>query len=411
MMNKLSKIIVLLTFCTAVLCSCKKNDTITLELFHYKQEIIQQLEQVTAEFTSQNPNIVIHCECIANDSQSILRTRLKSNDGPDIMMLQGYSTIFEYARAGYLVNLTNESFMSNLYPSSLNAVTYEESLYALPMDMAGIGVIYNKDIFAELGLTIPTTVSELKSICKTISDKGYTPFAVSVADSWPLGHLFSMGHTAMIGSNLDQWLFDMDAGAASFAPEQTDRIFDVLDFILQNAGANPQHKTYDDQKSDFASGKYAMMIQGLWAYGTGAKLINPQLNAGFFAFPFTDDPADTKLYADTDSTFAIYSYTTPEKIAAAKKFFEFITSHIGNQMWVEKCRLISTIKGANVSSMDTPYIDFIRYLNQEQTMPWAFSLWPTTVFEQSKKVLKEYCEGKKSRKDVNEYLTGLWRQR
>ncbi len=159
----MKKIILILTiiFCI-MMCGCKKNDGITLELFHYKQEIIPQMEAITAEFTKHNPNIKINCECIANDFQTILRTRLKSNDGPDIMMLQSYSMIFEYARAGYLINLTNEPFMSNLYPSSLNAVTFDNKFYALPMDMAGIGVIYNKDIFAELGLTIPMTVSELK---------------------------------------------------------------------------------------------------------------------------------------------------------------------------------------------------------------------------------------------------------
>jgi raffinose/stachyose/melibiose transport system substrate-binding protein len=368
------------------------------------------MEAITAEFTKQNPNIKINCECIANDFQTILRTRLKSNDGPDIMMLQSYSMIFEYARAGYLINLTNEPFMSNLYPSSLNAVTFDNKFYALPMDMAGIGVIYNKDIFAELGLTIPMTVSELKSICKKISDSGYTPFAVSVADCWPLGHFFSMGHTAMLGSNLDQWLFDMDSGDASFSAEQTNPIFDMLDFIIGNAGPNPLNKNYDDQKADFASGKYAMMVQGLWAYGTGSKQLNPQLNAGFFAFPFTDNPNETKLYADTDSTFAIYSGASQEKIAAAKKFFSFITSPEGTQLWVKQCQLVPTVRGADVSSMDSPYIDLIRYLNQELTMPWAFSVWPTDVFEQSKKSLREYCEGKKSRRNVTDYMTSLWKK-
>ena len=407
----MKKLILILAavFCVA-LCGCKKNDGITLELFHYKQEIIPQMETIAAEFTKHNPDIVIHCECIANDFQTILRTRLKSNDAPDIMMLQSYSTIFEYAQSGYLVALNGEPFMNNLYPSSLNAVTFDNQQYALPMDMAGIGVIYNKDIFANLNLTIPTTWSEMKSICKKITDSGYVPFAVSIADAWPLGHFFSMGHTAMLGSDLKQWLVDMNAGDGSFSNEKSDHIFDVLDFMVQNAGANPLQKNYDDQKADFASGKYAMMVQGLWAYGTGAKQLNPQLNAGFFAFPFTDNPSETKLYADTDSTFAIYSGASQEKIDAAKKFFDFITSPEGTLLWVKQCQLVPTVRGADVSSMDSPYIDLIRYLNHEQTMPWAFSLWPTDVFEQSKKSLHEYCKGKKSRRNVTDYMTSLWKK-
>jgi len=60
-------------------------------------------------------------------------------------------------------------------------------------------------------------------------------------------------------------------------------IFDVFDFYKANGGDKAMELDYNAQTSNFASGNYAMMVQGLWAYGS-SKSLNPALNAGFFPF-------------------------------------------------------------------------------------------------------------------------------
>ncbi|HOV14444.1 MAG TPA: extracellular solute-binding protein [Spirochaetota bacterium] len=407
-MKKLIAFFVLAMLLVSFVGCKKESKTITLQLFHYKQEIVNQMNEMAAIFHQKYPNITVETETIPNDAQTVLKTRLVANEAPDLMMLQSYSTVFEYAEAGYLLDLSNEPFMANIVDGSKNAVTHKGKIYALPMDMAGIGVIYNKDLFKKYNLSIPTTFSELKKVCDTFKKNDVTPFSVSIKDNWPLGHFYSMAHTASVQDNLSTWIDGMNSGSESFKSVKMDAMFKVFDFYKENGGSNAMEMDYNNQTANFASGKYAMMVQGLWAYGT-AKSINPTLNAGFFPFPFTDNSNETKLYTDTDSTFAISSKSSPEKVDAAKKFMEFLTSPEGTKLWVEKCRLIPTVKGADVSSMDAPFQDLVKYIQEGKTMPWAFSMWPVVVFEESKKTMQEYYSGQKSANDVMDYLTNQWK--
>lgn len=388
---------------------CKKESkTVTLQLFHYKQEIVNQVNEIASVFHQKYPNITVETETIPNDAQTVLKTRLVAGESPDIMMLQSYSTVFEYAEAGYLLDLSNEPFMTNIVDGSKTAVTHKGKFYALPMDMAGIGVIYNKDLFTQYNLSIPTTFTELKNVCETFKKNGITPFAVSIKDSWPLGHFYSMAHTVTVKDNLLEWIDSMNAGKAEFKSDKMDAMFKVFDFYKENGGVNASEMDYNNQTSNFASGKYAMMVQGLWAYGT-SKSINPTLNAGLFPFPLTDNADETRLYTDTDSTFAISAKSSPEKIEAAKKFLEFLTGPEGSKLWVEKCRLIPTLKGSDVSSMDAPFQDLVKYVQEGKTIPWAFSMWPVVVFEESKSTMQEYYSGQKTADDVMKYLTEQWK--
>lgn len=387
---------------------CKKSsETVTLQLFHYKQEIVNQLNEIVNIFSQKYPNIKIETETIPNDAQTVLKTRLVSGEAPDIMMLQGYSTVFEYAKAGYLLDLTKEKFMTKIVDGAKKAVTYQGKMYAVPMDMAGIGVIYNKDIFKKYNLTIPTTYSELKAVCETLNKNQIVPFSVSIKDNWPLGHFFSMGDTAILGDKLDDWIKSMNDGSGTFNTPDVLKLFDVFDFYKANGGDKAMEMDYNNQTSNFGEGKCAMMVQGLWAYGA-SKSLNPDLNAGFFAFPFTDNASQTKIYADTDSTFAISATSSPKKIDASKKFLDFITSPEGVKLWVDKCKLIPTVKDADVSTMDPPFQDLVKYIGENKSMPWAFSMWPTVVFEESKKAMQEYYSKQKTKEQVLDYLDKLW---
>ena len=49
------------------------------------------------------------------------------------------------------------------------------------------GFMYNKDIFNELGLSIPKTESEFFDVLEKIkSDGNYTPLAIGTADTWAI---------------------------------------------------------------------------------------------------------------------------------------------------------------------------------------------------------------------------------
>jgi len=384
---------------------------VQLDLFFYKQEIVKEMGELTQAFSKKYPDVEIKLEIVPNESMAVLRTKMAGGNAPDIIQLQSYASVFEFAKAGWLADLTKEPVISKVVPSTKTAVTYNGKVYALPMDVAGIGIIYNKDIFKKYGLKPPTTFSELKSVCATLKKNGVTPFAGLFQANWSRGHFISMVHTSLAGDKLMPWLEKMNQGKGSFAdPINKAELFKIMDFYKANVDKNAAEIDWNEQQAAFASGKAAMMVQGLWSYGAAIET-NPKLNCGFIPFPTSDNPKENKLFADVDSTFAISATSSPEKTKAAKLFLEWLATPEAVKIWVEKCKLVPTFKGADVSSMDAPFQDLVRYLNDGNTNPWAFAMYPVAVFEDAcKNGAQEYMFGRKNADQVIKYIDDTWKR-
>jgi len=382
-----------------------------IELYYYKQEIVSQLGEMAAAFSKKYPNVSIKLTMIPNDNMVTIKARMASGDAPEIIQLQSYAAVFEFAAAGWLADLTNEPVISKVAEGAKNAVTYNGRIYALPMDMAGIGIIYNKDIFAKHGLNPPTTFRELRSVCAELKKNDLVPFAPLLKANWSMGHFISMVHTTLAGSKVFSWLDEMNEGRASFAdPVDKRELFRVLDFYKANLGENAAEMDQNEQNAAFASGQAAMMVQGLWSYQS-CLAINPNLNCGFTPFPVNDRPEDTKLFADVDSTFALSATASPVKMKAAKLFLEWLSSPEAVKMWVEKCKLVPTFKGTDVSKMEEPFQDLVRYMNEGKTNPWAFSMYPVAVFEDACKTgAQEYILGLRHADEVITYIDDTWKR-
>lgn len=96
---------------------------------------------------------------------------LSSHTGEyDIMTTDAWS-MATYAGAGYLMPLDDlmensadpEYFSLDDYlPSSLEADSYEGKIYAMPLYTFGPALVYNKALFAEYDVKVPTTMEELE---------------------------------------------------------------------------------------------------------------------------------------------------------------------------------------------------------------------------------------------------------
>ena len=92
------------------------------------------------------------------------------------------------AEAGLFVDLTGQKFLKNFTPSVLDQLTYKGKDYTVPTGLSYYtGVYYNKKIFDENGLKVPTTWSEFENVVSTLKGKGVTPLGIGGKDSWPAG--------------------------------------------------------------------------------------------------------------------------------------------------------------------------------------------------------------------------------
>ncbi len=385
--------------------------TVKLEMYYYKQENQEGLKRVVKAFEKENPGVSIDMLIIPNDADSAMSARAAQGDLPDILQMQSYSRITEYASKGFLLDLSKEQAMEQVLPSSLSAVSWNGKQYAVPMDYAGIGIIYNKDIFDKLGIKAPTTYRELEQACRTLKDNNIVPFAGLLKENWSMGHFITMVHTALLKEkNIDvaKFIADMNAGKSSYGVVDTAKLFSILDFYRENMNSNAAEMGGGEQQQSFAKGESAMMVQGLWAYVDALKL-NPNLNAGFIPFPVYNDAKMNTFYADVDSTFGVSSQSSAEKQAVAVKFLNWLTSEEGQKLWMDEYKLIPPFKGVDVTAFGGPYVDLMASVEAKGSSPWAFSQYPTDVFEDScKNGGQQYMMHKRSADDVISEIDAQW---
>jgi raffinose/stachyose/melibiose transport system substrate-binding protein len=380
----------------------------------YKQEITQTLPKMLDAFSKANPGITISIEIHPNDGGATQAAAAAAGKLPDIMQQPAYAGVFESAKNGYILDLSKQPILSKVIDGAKPAVTYNGKYYAVPMDFAGIGIIYNKDIFAKYKLTPPKTYLELQKVAKTLKDNGVTPFAGLLKENWSIGHFIEMLHSSMLGAKvgtagLMKFVDQMNAGETSFDKGvDMASLFKIMDWYKANMADNATEMSWDQQQAAYIKGEAAMMVQGLWSLPNAKD--NPNLRSGFIPFPWSNKAVENRFFADVDSTFTVSAQSTPEKQAAALKFINWLSSPAAVKIWTTDIQLASTVKGADVSGMPAPFQDLMNSVNKSGSYPWVFYMMPTSTWEQAiKNGALGYVLGKEKPDQIVAEINESWK--
>jgi len=386
---------------------------VELEMYYYKQENQDGLKKLVAAYTAKT-GVKISLLIVPNDADATMSARAAQGKLPDILQMQTYARVWEYASKGYVLDLSKQSVLGKVVDSAKASVTYNGKQYALPMDYAGIGIIYNKDIFDKYKLKAPTTARELARVCKTLKDNGVTPFAGLLNENWSVGHFITLAHTSLLVGekkiSVEQFVADMKAGKTSYGVVDKAKLFAALDFYRDNMDPKASEWGWNEQQAAFAQGKAAMMVQGLWSYGAAIGT-NPALNCGFVPYPVFDNAKLNKMYADIDSCFGVSAQSPKDKQAASLAFLEWLSTPEAQKIWIEDYKLVPAFKGANLSSMKQPFQDLLASVAKSGAYPWAFASYPTTAFEDGcKNGAQEYMFKKATGDQVIDKIDRIWAQ-
>lgn len=116
-------------------------EQVTLRLMAYNAEATRAtyLKYLEEKF----PNIKIEFEFVSQDNfDNILNTQLQAGEGPDIIEVGGQTKLL--ANAGYLLDLTDQGFISSYADAGLQPYTVDGKIYATPLQSWYEGIFYNK---------------------------------------------------------------------------------------------------------------------------------------------------------------------------------------------------------------------------------------------------------------------------
>jgi raffinose/stachyose/melibiose transport system substrate-binding protein len=414
MNRRIWQIIAALAIGMVLVTGCARKKPVQLTMSFYKQEITQSLPKLLDAFHAANPGITIVTEIHPNDGGATQAAAAAAGKLPDIMQQPAYSGVIESAKNGYILDLSKQPIIAKVIDGSKQAVTYNGKIYAVPMDFAGIGIIYNKGIFAKYGLTPPTTFLELQKVAVTLKKNKITPFSGLLKENWSIGHFIEMLHSSMLGAKVGndgilKFVDGMNKGETSW-DKGVDYagIFKIIDWYKANMAANATEMSWDQQQAAYIKGEAAMMVQGLWALPNAKD--NPNLKSGFIPFPWSNNAAENRFFADVDSTFTVSAQSKPDKQAAAFKFINWLSNPEAIKIWTTDIQLASTIKGADASGMPAPFQDLMTSVNKNGCYPWVFYMMPTSTWEQAvKNGALGYVLGKSKPADIVAEINESWK--
>lgn len=129
----------------------------------------------------------------ASNFESVCLTKFQTGDIPDILMHFGGYGLDAYNPKENFVDFTDAAWVADIADTSKAQTMRDGVVYGLPFWESSVsGCFYNKQIFEEQGIKIPTTQAEFDAACQKLVDAGIQPIYMPAADSWPLLYQFAL---------------------------------------------------------------------------------------------------------------------------------------------------------------------------------------------------------------------------
>ena len=127
------------------------------------------------------PDIKIEYNYVSNASYgTAIQTKLTAGSGDDLMAFSELSTM-TLGKQGLIDDLSDR-YADKFSENGTAPYTVDGKLYAVPMLNWYEGIFYNKKIFQEQGVSVPTTFDEFITLCETLKSKGVKPLTIGAKD-------------------------------------------------------------------------------------------------------------------------------------------------------------------------------------------------------------------------------------
>jgi raffinose/stachyose/melibiose transport system substrate-binding protein len=269
------------------------TEPVTLNIYH--ETISELMPQLSAEFTKQFPNVTFELKSDAFANATANLPRLLSSDNPP-----------DISRAAQLIDLVKDGLLLNLDPyataygwdawpqGQFEAVRVNDEfkrgtgpIIAWPVLPSTVGVFYNKEQAAQIGMTEPpATVEEFDALLAKAKEAGLQPIMEWNASTSGGGLAFPLQNLmAAYGDHatINDWVF-LKEGATIETPEFLQATQKLEEWIKN--GYFPEDVNaieYSDAAGRFGKGEGVFTFNGDWQ-NAGYDTDMPG-NVGFFTFP------------------------------------------------------------------------------------------------------------------------------
>ncbi|MCX5705728.1 MAG: extracellular solute-binding protein [Candidatus Omnitrophica bacterium] len=406
----------------------KSNAKTTITIWHWMTDREPAFQELAKRYEAQT-GIKVNFELYAPSdiySQKV-RAAAQGANLPDIFGILGEKRDFaSFVKAGYVLALepymeeNSASWKNDFFPEALavnefaqgNSYAVTPGIYAVPIDIMTIQMLYNKDLFKQLGLNPdrpPRTFVELLDIGKKISSTNRGGSAMDYG-----GKAANM--QGMVSGWGDIWMIDCFANNYALNIMGKDKVIATIkgqvpytdpDWIkvfalfkqMQDSGVFARglvtmiNKTAEQL---FANDKAVFAFNGSWGVNVYHGM-NPKLNYGVMLPPKASDIYPMAIWGGAGSSFMVNARSKNKEEAV--KFLRWLTDRDQQAYLVEATNNLPANK--NCLSLAPELLAQFSKGMDNATHPNAWEVWEaSTVIEARDKGIQSIIIGEKTPEQV-----------
>lgn len=325
-------------------------------------------ETILPAFMKKYPNIeVVFAPTAPTEYNAVLDTKLKAGTAGDLITCRPFDKSLELFNAKQLDSLNDLPGMSNFSEVAKAAWSTDDgkTTFCVPMASVIHGFLYNRAIFRELGLQVPTTEAQFLQVLQRIQQSGkYSPLVMGTKDQWESA---TMGY-----QNIGPTLWKGEAGRKGLinGTQQYNKggflqAFEALAKWRPFLPRGYQALAYPDAQNLFAQGRGAIYPAGSWDIGVFRQM-NPRLELGAFK-PYTfPNLGASQCVINDHPDIAIGLNSASKNKEAARTFLSWVASDEFAQLYANALPGFFPLANVSYTVSDPVAQEFLNWRKQCQ---------------------------------------------
>ena len=300
-----------------ILVLTNRTDLVDTVLQDYKAAFEQQYPEVTVEFEA------------LTDYEGEVRTRMNTADYGDALLIPSSVEIADYP--DFFEPLGTTAELGTKY-QFIDEAAVDGTAYGIATFGNANGMVYNKDVFEQAGITGPPTSPEgFLAAMQAIADRTEAiPFYTNYKDGWPLN--WPQSYMGAVSGDPEAFV-TMAGNDAPWAAGTEKATLDSLLYDVAAAGLiedDPTTTNWESSKNLIATGEIGVMALGSWAVPQMQEAaeqagIDPSV-IGYMPPPFQ---VDGQFVSPVGGDFKIGINVNSERKAAARAWVDWFVEESG----------------------------------------------------------------------------------
>ena len=313
--------------------------------------------------------------------QAILQS-LPTEEAPDVFTWWSGYQMEDLYKSGNLLDVTSlwqTAVQNGDLPETLaSAFTFDGKQYGVVNHVSYWPVFYNKQVFAENEIEVPTTWADLMTAADTLKAAGVAPFFANVSDRWPS---FIWFEELLIRTDPDFYEALM-RGEQSYTDPVVVGVMETWKSMFDKEYFSPLDIPIDVSNTGgaFARGEVAMIAMGTWSnqWYLGNDM-TPGEDYGAFILPNVNPDLKQNVIIFEAGPLAV-----PANTADAETITQFFTWWLSPEAQTEWAKRLGDTPANPKATSENPVLaELVSTISQQQyrLVPRFWEATPTPIVE------------------------------